>query len=80
MTFWTICPKMHLEVMDMPDYKALYFKLFRATEQAIGLLIAAQRDCEELYLASSEPELRLITPAEVKKGAKEDFSRPKPGH
>ena len=34
----------------MPDYKELYFSLFRATEQAIQTLIAAQRECEEQYL------------------------------
>lgn len=57
----------------MPNYKELYFKLFRATEQAIGLLIAAQRDCEELYLASPESVLRLMEPpAEAKKDAEGD--------
>ncbi len=38
---------------DGPDYKELYFKLFRASEQAIRLLIAAQQECEELYLSST---------------------------
>lgn len=37
-----------------PDYKTLYFKLFRAVEDAIDVLITAQRDCEELYLSSAE--------------------------
>ena len=32
------------------DYKELYFKLFRATEAAIRILIAAQQECEALYL------------------------------
>ncbi len=41
----------------MPDYREMYFKLFRATEQAIDGLIRAQRECEEMYLASPEPRL-----------------------
>ncbi len=32
----------------MPDYQELYLTLFRATEEAIHLLITAQRQCEEL--------------------------------
>ena len=41
----------------MPDYKEMYLTLFRATEQALGILIEAQRSCEELYLSAPEPEL-----------------------
>lgn len=33
------------------DYRALYFKLFRATEEAIRVLIQAQQECEQLYLS-----------------------------
>ena len=44
----------------MPDYKEMYLKLFRASEDAVNLLIAAQRECEELYLSSPEPELKVI--------------------
>ena len=43
--------------MQEPDYKELYFKLFRATEKAINLLIDAQRECEELYLSGTEERL-----------------------
>lgn len=50
----------------MPDYKELYLKLFRATEAAIDLLIAAQRECEELYLSApeeaEEADSRPLTP------------------
>ena len=35
----------------MPDYKEMYLTLFRASEEAINLLIAAQRTCEELYIS-----------------------------
>lgn len=41
----------------MPDYKDLYFKLFRATAAAVDLLIAAQRDCEELVLSDADGEI-----------------------
>ena len=36
----------------MADYKEMYGILFRAAEQAIQVLIAAQRQCEELYLSA----------------------------
>ncbi len=44
----------------MPDYKEMYLKLFRATESAISCLIAAQQECEELYVRSSEAEIQPI--------------------
>lgn len=44
----------------MPDYKKMYFTLFRATEQAINALIEAQRKCEELYISEPEAKLRVI--------------------
>ena len=43
--------------MNMPDYKEMYLKLFRASEEAVNLLIAAQRECEELYMNAPDPEL-----------------------
>lgn len=42
----------------MPDYKEMYLTLFRATEQAIYTLIAAQHECEDLY--RKEPQCDLI--------------------
>lgn len=44
----------------MPDYKEMYLSLFSATEEAINHLIAAQRKCEELYIASEEPRIVLL--------------------
>ena len=38
----------------------MYFALFRATEQAINQLIAAQQVCEELYLQDEPPALSII--------------------
>ena len=40
------------------DYKELYLKMARASEQAIGILIKAQ--CEESYLSYYEPELTIV--------------------
>lgn len=45
----------------MPDYQELYVKLFRATEEAIQILIAAQRECEELYISSPGPDIKILT-------------------
>ena len=43
----------------MPDYKALYFELFRASEQAARLLHEAQQRAEEQVMAEDAPPLRL---------------------
>ena len=45
----------------MPDYKEMYLTLFRATEQAINTLIAAQQQCEELYMDAPQGELLLLS-------------------
>ena len=45
-------------MMVMPDYKEMYFKMVRASEQAINILIKAQQECEEMYI--SGPELTVI--------------------
>lgn len=39
-----------------PDWKELYLTLFRASEQAIQLLIQAQQTCEETILAAGDGE------------------------
>ena len=44
----------------MPDYKEMYLKLFRAAEEAINILIAAQRDCEEMYISDQEPVIHIV--------------------
>ena len=41
-------------VITMPDYKELYFSLFRATERAISALIEAQRAAEEAFINSTD--------------------------
>ena len=48
------------EVMDMPDYKQMYIKMAQEAEKAIRSLIAAQQDCENLYLSEENPEPVLL--------------------
>ena len=40
----------------MPDYKEMYLTMIQASEEAINILIKAQRECEEIYLASQKAE------------------------
>lgn len=54
------------EVISVPDYEKMYLTMFRATEEAVNLLIAAQRECEELYISSEEPKIILL-PSENEK-------------
>lgn len=46
----------------MPDYKEMYYTLFRASEKAVNILLEAQRNCEEMYLESPRPGLTLSPP------------------
>ena len=43
----------------MPDYKKLYYQLFRANEQALRALLQAQQAAEQTVLEEDEPPLRL---------------------
>lgn len=42
------------------DYKEMYLKMARASEQAIRILVEAQRECEELYMSQPEPQLIVL--------------------
>lgn len=44
----------------MPDYAKMYRRLFNSQTDAITLLQQAQRDTEEMYVSSSEPELYVL--------------------
>ena len=44
----------------MADYKEMYLTMLDASERANNTLIAAQQKCEELYIASPEPELKIF--------------------
>lgn len=48
----------------MPDYKQMYIKMAQEAEKAIRILIAAQQDCENLYLSEENPESVLLRPRE----------------
>ena len=50
---------MQREVCAAPDYKAMYFELFRASVQAVQLLQDAQARAEQQLLAADLPPLRL---------------------
>lgn len=45
----------------MPNYKEMYLTLFRASEKAVNIIIEAQKEVEELYINSSEPEIFIIS-------------------
>lgn len=46
----------------MADYRKMYLTMLKASEEAINLLIKAQQECEELYISSPEPEIRVLDP------------------
>lgn len=48
------------QVMEMIDYEEMYYKMVRASEQAINILIQAQRECEELYLNARETPVVML--------------------
>lgn len=45
----------------MPDYKEMYLKMVRASEKALNIIIAAEQECEELYIANSSAELKAVS-------------------
>lgn len=44
----------------MPDYKEMYLTMVRETEKAVNILTEAQRRCEEAYISSPDPEIKLV--------------------
>lgn len=44
----------------MPDYREMYLKMMRASEEAIRILIKAQQECEEMYLSADDEPIRLL--------------------
>ena len=49
----------------MADYKQMYLTMLRASERAINLLIEAQREAEELYIAAEEEAMTAADEEEV---------------
>lgn len=56
----------------MPDYKEMYLKMFRASEEAVNILITAQQECEELYVRQTEPELKVVPLSPVNKKSEDE--------
>ena len=44
------------------DYKEMYLKMMRASEEAIRILIQAHQECEEMYVTTQELELIVLRP------------------
>jgi len=51
----------------MPDYPAMYRKLFNAAtdaanlvEEALEIIKQAQRETEEMYISAPDPDIRLL--------------------
>lgn len=51
----------------MPDYKALYFALFRANAAAAQQLLAAQLQAEDAFCAAEPAPVRLCDAGEGQK-------------
>lgn len=40
----------------MPDFEEMYYTLMRASEDALRIMIEAQKECEEMYVSNDENE------------------------
>ena len=40
----------------MPDFEEMYYTLMRASEEALRIMIEAQKECEEMCIAQEESE------------------------
>lgn len=40
----------------MPDFEEMYYTLMRASEEALRIMIEAQKECEKMYIAQEESE------------------------
>ena len=56
----------------MPDYAAMYKRLFRSQTEAIAILQKAQQDTEEMYISSPEPDIRVLEPKKSEDGMSSD--------
>lgn len=44
----------------MPDFRKMYFALFRSQTIAIGILQEAQKSTEEMYIEVEPPDIKLL--------------------
>ena len=56
----------------MPDYAAMYKRLFRSQTEAIAILQKAQQDTEEMYISSPEPDIRVLETKKPEDGTSSD--------
>jgi len=47
------------------DYKEMYLKMLRASEEAIRIIIKAQQDCEEMYIRQEEADAAVTAKEEI---------------
>ena len=40
----------------MTGYKEMYLQLFRVSEDAVNIIIKAQRECEKMYMSDEETQ------------------------
>lgn len=40
----------------MPDFEEMYYTLMRASEEALRIIIEAQKKCEDMYISQEESE------------------------
>lgn len=40
----------------MPDYEEMYLTMLRASEEALRIIIEAQKKCEDMYISQEESE------------------------
>lgn len=40
----------------MPNYEEMYHTMMRAAEEALRIMIEAQKKCEEMYIAQEDDE------------------------
>lgn len=45
----------------MPDFKAMYVRLFQSQTKAIRILQEAQQATEEMYISAELPDIKLFT-------------------
>ena len=48
----------------MPDYEKMYKQMVNAAEDALKILIDAQRACEEMYIKNSERQENFASTGE----------------
>lgn len=46
----------------MPDYKAMYIKLFQSQTKAIQILQSAQQETEEMYIEAEPTDIKILFP------------------